>query len=405
MILLIMAWRNIWRNKMRSIIIMLSVSVGLFCGLIVLGIYKGMMDGRVKTIIESETGNIQIHDKQFKADYDPLFILANKDSIVKQIKMDLSVKAIAERSIVQGMLSSTTGSSGVQINGVDWISEVIISGINEKILNDDLFKWDKQSGILIGKKLAVKLNLKKGSKLVLTFTDTISELISSAYKVVGIYETDNAPRDEWNVYIKRRELNELLGMGNVAHELVIRLNDDSQTDSIQSNIKKRFPQYNIESWKDLSPETELMINTIDIYAYIIIGIIMLALSFGIVNTMLMAVLERTKEIGMIMALGLNKIKLFNLIFLETIFLTMAGVPVGILVAYTLTNYYHQKGMDWSDMGKEMMSSFGFSTTIYPDFPMDRLIPVLLIVVCTALLSCLFPAMRALRLNPVDALRK
>ena len=405
MILLIMAWRNIWRNKMRSTIIMLSVSVGLFCGLIVLGIYKGMMDGRVKTIIESETGNIQIHDKQFKADYDPLFILANKDSIVKQIKMDPSVKAIAERSIVQGMLSSTTGSSGVQINGVDWISEVIISGINEKILNDDLFKWDKQSGILIGKKLAVKLNLKKGSKLVLTFTDTISELISSAYKVVGIYETDNAPRDEWNVYIKRRELNELLGMGNVAHELVIRLNDDSQTDSIQSNIKKRFPQYNIESWKDLSPETELMINTIDIYAYIIIGIIMLALSFGIVNTMLMAVLERTKEIGMIMALGLNKIKLFNLIFLETIFLTMAGVPVGILVAYTLTNYYHQKGMDWSDMGKEMMSSFGFSTTIYPDFPMDRLIPVLLIVVCTALLSCLFPAMRALRLNPVDALRK
>ena len=121
--------------------------------------------------------------------------------------------------------------------------------------------------------------------------------------------------------------------------------------------------------------------------------------------MLMAVLERTKDIGMMMALGMRKLKIFFLIVMETIILTTAGAPIGMLDAWLTNNYYHEHGMDWSGMGKEMMSSFGFSTMLYPEFPVDKILGVLIIVVATAIGSCIMPALKALRLQPVDAIRK
>jgi putative ABC transport system permease protein len=132
---------------------------------------------------------------------------------------------------------------------------------------------------------------------------------------------------------------------------------------------------------------------------------MFALAFGIVNTMLMAILERTREIGMMVALGANHIKIFLLIFLETIFLTLAGTPVGVFIGWATTAYFNKHGLDLAGMGREMMSSFGFGTMIYPEFPTEKLSGILLIVIGTALISCLFPAIKALKLQPVEALRR
>jgi ABC-type lipoprotein release transport system permease subunit len=148
-----------------------------------------------------------------------------------------------------------------------------------------------------------------------------------------------------------------------------------------------------------------MVKTVDEYSYIIMIIILVALAFGIVNTMLMSVLERTKEIGMMVALGTGRVTVFLLVFLETVLLTMAGTPIGILVAYFITGYYQQHGLDLSGMGKEMMANFGFETTIYPSFPIEKLTTILVLVLCTALLSCMLPALKALRLKPVEALRR
>jgi ABC-type antimicrobial peptide transport system permease subunit len=132
---------------------------------------------------------------------------------------------------------------------------------------------------------------------------------------------------------------------------------------------------------------------------------MLALAFGIINTMLMAVLERTREIGMMTALGMNRLRLFLLILLETVFLTMAGAPVGLLSGWILTTYFNRHGLNLSGFGKDLLSSFGYSSIIYPEFPWDQLILVLTIVLGTALVACLFPALKSLQLQPADALRR
>jgi len=403
--ILIMAWRNIWRNKMRSLVIILSVVLGLFAGIMVLAIYKGMMHDRISTVIEQEVGQLQLHHPSFKKDYDPAFTIDNGLAVLDTLHLIDAIRALSTRTITQGMLSTTTGGAGIQINGIHYDQEIAVSKIDKKIKEGRPFDQFKKNEILIGKKLAKKMKLKIGNKIVLTFTDPNATIIAGAFRICGIYESDNTPLDEKNVYVQIHELNHMLGIGKGFHEIVVLLKQDAQLEQTEKYLTNHFKHLLIESWKTISPETEFMVVTVDAMSFIIIGIILFALAFGIVNTMLMAILERNKEIGMMMAVGMNKFKLFKLILLETTCLTIAGVPIGLLIAWVVCNYYQMHGINWANTGKDLMRSFGFSTMIYPIFPADKIIPILCFVFVTALLSCLYPAIKALNLKPVEALRK
>jgi ABC-type lipoprotein release transport system permease subunit len=400
-----MAWRNIWRNKVRSFVISLSVAIGLFAGLAVLALHKGMLKSRVRTVIDSEVSHLQIHHPEFKKDFDPRYILTGKEKWLDDIRSSDQVKAVTIRSVTQAMLATPAGSAGVQVNGIIPGPENEVSLLNKKIRSGENLNTLKKDQILVSRKLADKMKLKSGSKLVLTFTDTATNIVSAAFRVCGIYQTDNTPLDERNVYVPINDLNELLGIGNSFHEIAILLKNDEKLPAMQEELKKKYPGVLIESWKDISPETELMVSTMDFYMYIIIGIIMLALAFGIINTMLMAILERTREIGMMVALGMNRLRLSLLVLIETIFLTLLGTPLGLLVTWLATSYYTKKGIDTSSFAGKTMSSFGFSSIIYPEFPLEQLPVIMMIVIVTALFSCIFPVIKSGRLQPVEALRK
>jgi len=400
-----MAWRNIWRNKIRSIIIMLSIAVGLFAGIAVLALYKGMMKARTRTVIDSEAGHLQLHHPAFTEDYDPKFTLRNGSRILQEIRRMEGVKLAAPRSITNGMLATPGGSSGVQIMGVLPGPEYAASQLDKKLVEGKLFDDAKKNQVIIGRKLAVKMRLKPGSKLVLMFTDSSGSIVSGAFRVAGIYRSANAPLDERRVYIRMKDMNDLLATGGAFHEIVVLLNSDEDVPRIQQELQHKWKSASIQSWREISPETDLMVNTTNQLSYILMSIIMLALAFGIINTMLMAILERTREIGIMMALGTTRLRIFMLVILETWMLTFAGTPLGFLVAWFSIAHYNRQGMDLSGMGKELMSSFGYSTLIYPEFPAEKFPGLLLIVFLTALVSSLLPARKALMMQPVEALRR
>jgi ABC-type lipoprotein release transport system permease subunit len=229
-------------------------------------------------------------------------------------------------------------------------------------------------------------------------------LISAAFKIAGIYQSVNAPLDERNVYIKKEVLSDLLGLKNTVHEIAIILQSDEAVENMLPQLKKQLPELEVADWRTLSPETNLLVKTVDDYSYVVIIIIMFALAFGITNTMLMAVLERRREIGMLMALGTSSIRISGLILMETILLTLAGTPVGFLLGWTGIRYFNKTGLDLSGSGKELMASFGFSTRLYPEFPNDKMLNIFLIVSLTALLSGIFPLIKTLTLKPAEALR-
>jgi len=400
-----MAWRNIWRNKWRSVVILLSIALGLFAGIAVLSLYKGMMNSRLRTLIETETSHIQIHHPEFGDEQDPDFFLADGEAMIQDIKKNENIQYVTGRTITMGMLSTPTGSAGVKILGIVPEEEYLITQLKKKIIEGQGFQDTSKPEIVIGKKLAKKLKLKNGSRLVLTFTDTSNTMVSTAFRVKAIYQSDNAPLDERNVYVRTSYLSKMLQTGHHPHEIAIRLKDNDLMNTYDSLFKKKYPAHNVESWKQLSPETALMANTVDTYSYIIIVIILFALSFGIINTMLMAVLERTREMGMMIALGTSRLRIFSMVVLETLLLTLAGVPIGLMLGAVTVGYYNRKGLDLSGMGEEMMRSFGYETMVYPEFPADKLPGILFIIIITALLASIIPSLKALRLSPSEALKK
>ena len=399
------AWRNIWRNRLRSLIIIASVAIGLFSGIFVLGIYEGMMKTRIRTVIDTEVGHLQIHHPKFKDDYDPVFTISEIEKLKKALHGLSQIKCMAFRSITQGMLSTSTSSAGVQINGVIQKDENIASQLNVKIKEGMALNPEKKNAILIGWNLANKMKLKVGSKLVLTFIDSESNITSGAFRVTGIYRTDNTPLDEQNVYVHQTTLNNYLATSNASHEIVLLLHNNSEVEAVQQKLHNQFPKYSIKTWRENSPESDLMVSTINQYSFIIMVIIMIALAFGIINTMLMSVLERTREIGMLTALGMNRLRVFLLILTETVLLTLIGVPIGLLISWIVIKYFGTAGIDISTYSETAMSSFGFNSIIYPEFPINMIVNVMIIVISTALLAALFPSIKAIKLQPADALRQ
>lgn len=400
-----MAWRNIWRNRVRSMIIIASVSLGLLAGVFVMGLYDGIMKSRLQILINTEVSHIQIHHPKFRSDYEAIWVLSQPDKFKREIMAFDGVAAVAIRTISTGMVTTSTGSSGVQINGVDPENENKVSRLSSKLIEGNGFDVEKKNQLLVGKKLADKMKMKLGSKLVLTFTDKENSIVSAAFRVAGIYRSDNSPFDERNIYVTVNDLNRLLNIENACHEIAVLLSDDISVDLVKSKLQSTYPDLQIETWKELSPETKLMIDASGSYSIIFIVIIMLALMFGIINTMLMAILERTREIGMLVALGMNKVKLFLLVLWETILLTLAGVPFGLVLSWLVIYYYNKHGIDISSISGAAMSGFGFSSLIYPEFPWTKLLTVLYIINSTALLASLFPSYKALRLEPVEAMRQ
>lgn len=400
-----LAWRNIWRNKMRSLVIIASVTAGLLAGIAILALYKGMMKSRIRTVIDTETGHLQVHAIGFTADQDPALFISHQEDITRSLSANQNIEAYTTRTITAGMASTPSGSAGVSIMGIDPAEESRVSGLSKKMREGKMHWPSHTKGLLIGKKLAKKLKLALGGKLVITMTDTADNLIAAAYRIQGIYQSANAPLDEVNVYISKKDLQEMLGLQNQVHEIAIKLKKDEWLEEQLLQLQHAYPTASIESWKTLSPETSMMAETVDTLSYIILIIILIALSFGIMNTMMMSILERRHEIGMMMALGMNRIKLLMLIMTETFFLTITGIPIAMLTGRITANHYEKKGMDLSGMGRDMMESFGFETMIYPSYPADKMGFIILLVFCTALVSSILPIIKSLRMDPVSALQK
>jgi putative ABC transport system permease protein len=402
--LLKIASRNIWRSKKRSLIIITAVSIGLWAGIFLMGFYNGMIEQRINTAVTSELSHIQLHHPEFRKEYDIRYYLPKGSEMLRKIANDSLVQAATGRIIMKGMIASASGSSGITINGILPIGENLTTKLRKKISIGNYFSPTKTNEIMISERVSKKLKLNKGKKIILTFQDKEGNLASSAFRIIAIYKTINTPYDDNNVFVKSTTIDSLAGIPNEYNEIAVLLKSNQTLQESSNKLIRIFPKVEIKNWKEIAPELGLTISVGNQMVYIFMGIILLALAFGIVNTMMMAVLERTREIGMLLALGMNKFKLFMMILLETFFLILAGCPIGITLALVTIGITQKTGIDLTRY-VDVYSSFGYSHIIYPNLTLSQLETVLILVICAAFISALFPARRALKLNPAESLKK
>lgn len=402
--LISIAWRNVWRSPKRSLILMFAVILGISTGIFVLAFYNGLIKQRLDNALNTEVSHIQIHAQEFKQEQDIQKTMANGQIILNAIQNRSDVLYATGRIIIQGMIASSYGSKGVIMNGVMPVEEALVTGLTKKLLHGSYFSSDSSNEIIISQSLATTLKVKLKNKIVLTFQDAHNELMSVSYRIVGIYATRNGPYDETNVFFPIGSIQESSGIHTGFHEIAILLKEPDKLELPLSDLKKEYPSLLIEDWKVISPELGITLTFGDQMVYIYMGIIMLALAFGIINTMMMSVLERTREIGMLCALGMNKLRLFTMILFETTFLIIAGCPIGLFIAFIAIMITNHTGIEL-EMLKETASNFGYDPIIYPVVrPYDILITLFLIMI-TAFISSIFPAKKAISLIPVDSIKQ
>ncbi len=386
--------------------VIFAIASGLLGGLFSSAWMNGMAQQRVKNTFAYEIGHIQLHNTSYAENNDVKKTIKNtadKLSILDTIK---GVSGVTERILVTGMSATANKNMGVNIIGVDPLQEKQVFEIYKKIdsASGDFFETKKKNSIVISRALADELKARLKSKIVLTFQDYNGEITGAAFKVVGIFKTDNNPWDKMHVFVKNDDLRRLLALPeDESHEIVLLLDDFEQAEVLAGNLQNRLTDVKIEDWAEVSPYLSLMSGYMDMMMGLFMLIILGALGFGIVNTMLMVVLERTRELGMLMAIGMNKRRVFIMIMLETICLALVGALFGEILSVIIINYFNKTGIDLSSVA-EGMESVGYAVVTYPMLEPYRYLQITILVIITSVLASIYPAFKALRLHPAEAIR-
>ncbi len=399
------AWRNVWRNKLRSIIMIAAIALGLFAGVFTMAFMQGAVDARIDSATKTELAHLQIHDPDFLVNNDIAFKIENADEFLGKIGTLDSVVAASKRLIAEPFIMAAHGTGGGKLIGVIPEQEKMVTDIWEKIIDGAYLEHEsRMPPVLVGEKLAKRLRLRIGTRINMQMVDRNGNLSIKGYRVSGIYRTTNTSYDESTLFVKFEDLQAQLGMEeNSAHEIAVLLENGNEAAAVKPSIQKIAENYEVQTWKELSPEMSLLTDSMDQYMYIFILIILLALCFGIINTMLMAVLERIKEIGMLMAVGMNKRRIFSMIILESVLLTVSGGMLGMLIGSVVTKFFETRPINLA-MFAEGLESYGFASQIYTSLQGETLVTIGILVIITGVLSAVWPARKALKLNPAEATR-
>jgi ABC-type lipoprotein release transport system permease subunit len=396
------AWRNIWRNPLRSLVVIGAICFGVAAGTFIIAFAWGSYQQRIQSAIQGEISHVQIHHPEFEENFDPGMRVREPEQVLKITEDHPDVGAYSKRMVFYTMVNSPRNNAPVKVNAVNKADEEATIGLEEKLLEGEVLTGTKGNAIFMGKKLAEKLRVNLKNKVVISFLSKQGEMTSMSFKVTGIFETNNARFDLLNVFVNRRDLAPVLNYSDQDfHEVAVRMAGPELEESLIDRLGKTGNL--VESWKDVMPELRLAVESFDQMTGLVMIIIFLAIAFGIINTMLMAVLERVREIGMLMAIGMNRKRLFAMIMSETVMMALVGGISGIVLAIGLVTLFGNIGIDLSYFS-EGLSDVGFDTVIYPQIPWTYYLKTAGQVLLVAGVSALYPAWKALKMKPVEAIR-
>lgn len=401
--LLSLAWKNIWRNKKRSFIIIAAITFGLWGGLFSSAIMVGMMESMVETAISRNLSHMQIHSVQYDKEKDVRNYIPDGMAVLERTHTIPGVEAAAGRTKIIGMAASPTSSYGVEIVGIKAEDSRQVTDVYSKIIEGNYFDSSRRNPILVGKKLAERLNLKLHSKVVLSFQNLEGGIAYIACRIVGIFKTNSSQFDEMNVYVKQTDLFRILETDPIIHEIAIRIEAVEQVEQVKAQLQVVLSSLLVESWIDLAPELAYISESTGTYMYIFVGIILFALLFGITNTMLMSVVDRIRELGILIAIGMRKSKVFIMIVLEAVLLSLTGGICGIGVGIITIAYYGNTGIDLTAISVSL-ESFGATAILYPFLPVTMYVVLTIMIVIAANIAALLPAWKATHLVPSEAIR-
>jgi ABC-type lipoprotein release transport system permease subunit len=399
-----LAWRNAWRNPRRTGVVVAAVSIGIAGALLTMALNFGMIYQMVETAIESDLGHIQVHAPGFDANPELSVRLPDGGrAAAARLEAQPGVRAVARRVRGEGLVSSPRASAGVRVVAVEPERESRITRIAESITAGSYLDGDARR-VLLGGELARRLEVEIGDKVVLSVQDLSGELTGEALRVGGLFETPSAVLDESTLFLRLSEGQALFGLGDAVSEVVAVADRRSRVRELRERLAAELgDRAEVRSWEELQPALVYMIDVFDQTSWLIYAAVFVAMAFGIANVLLMTVYERTREIGIMRAIGFGRGRLVATLLAEAAVVTLVGLLLGFALALGSVAWLGD-GLDLSYFARGL-GKFGIGTRIVPVLrPSDFAIPVAVAGV-TALLAAAWPAWRAVRLRPAEAVRQ
>lgn len=399
-----LSWRNLWRNYRRTGIMLGAITVGVWAMIFMTALMRGMIDDMLLQGIRNLPGHIQIQHPAYLDDPSVVNSVDAPRGELLEALNNSGARAWASRIRVPAVIASERDSRGVNLVGIEPSSEAAITALPRQLAEGRFFESDHDQGLIIGARLARRLETRLGKRVVVMSQDPENNLRERGFRIVGIYRAELAALEEANVYAARGTLQQLLNIDSRVSQIVLIDDNHRDVEALYRKIQAATPPaLEIKPWYEIDRYLSVMFEMMDGFVLVWVIIIFLALSFGLVNTLVMAIFERVREIGLIQALGMRPGLILLQILLESFLLLLIGLTVGNLLAL-LTIKPLEDGLDVSIVA-EGMAMMGASSIIYPNLTTDDIILANTVVILLGILTSILPAWRASRLDPVRALNK
>ena len=399
------AWRNIWRNPRRTAVILIAVIIGVWSMVFLGALMRGILEGMIHNGISTLAGHIQIHQTDFPDDpsidnsiEDPSFL---EDVLTQQLPPGSHWTA---RVRLNAVANNARHSNGVTLVGIDPFNEAKVSFIGTAVTQGRYLEGADRNAILVGRALADQFETGLGRKLILMTQDKSGQIASRAFRIRGIFQAEMESTEKTYVFVTRRAAQQMLKLDQAVSEIGILLPQHEMTEEVARTIEASLAGRDllVRPWSKALPLLQAYLQLYDSFILIWFVVVFVAMGFGILNTTLMAVFERMREFGLLKALGMRPGRIVKGILTEALFILLWGMLIGNLLGLASCWALSFHGIDLSALAKGVEYA-GMSRMIFPQIWFKDILSANLVVLLLGLLICLYPAVKAARLSPVEAM--
>jgi ABC-type lipoprotein release transport system permease subunit len=400
-----LAWRNLWRHRRRTLIVVLSIGLTLAMMMMYDGLMAGFEDSIYANAIKVLGGNIQVHANGYNdhADQTPLLPLENDTAIVDAALKQPQVVAASRRIKTGGLVTNREGAFPVSIVGIEPEKELPVNLVAQHAVQGRFLAAADQDMVYVGKGLADAMGVKAGDRITLVGRATHNQMRQRTMTVAGVFDVGMTDVEKVTVYISLGEAQDLYGLTGQSSEVAISLHQLGQEPAVMNALKPGFPNDEIDSWQTSFPELQAAIETKGGVMNIFSVIIIVIAGIGILNLLLMAVYERTREIGLLGAMGVKPRQISMLFLLEGALMGVVGVAFGVVLGLIINFSMRQVGFDFSQFTSISSYMALISGKVYPTLGMEKLLQRVITILIISVLAALIPAREAAQREPAEAL--
>lgn len=401
----ILSWRNLWRNRYRTFITVSSISFAVILAVLMQSLRAGIFDNLVKNVVSFYAGYLQIHKQGYwkEKTLENAFVL--NDSLKNQLLYIEGIESIAPRLESFMLVTGDQLTKGCICIGTEPELENQLTHLADKIVVGEYFKSDDRS-ILLAEGLAKKLNLRINDTIVLLGQGYQGSMAAGKYPIKGLVHFGSPDLNAGMIFLPLRLAQELLSAENIITTLVLNINNPEKVKQIQNQIKSTInSNYEVMSWDEMLPEISNHIKADTVSMSIFSGFLYFIIGFGIFGTILMMTMERKQEFGMLIAIGMKKIKLGIVLLQETILISLIGILCGIFLSYPIVIYLNRNPIKLSGKLSKAYEQFGFEPLFPTSIDFQIIVNQAISVLLLSFLLGLYPLWHIKSLNPVHAMKR